>query len=164
MTRSYSFSYPNSWEAGKRGFEERIQVAPKGGIANPAGGQPRLVIGLIAGTLELTDTSQTAIEALLANIDQIRPGLKPAVDQQGVEPTQGGLESLWLNGKATAESQPELVWAVTKRLPENIFYLLMIAPEGEFVGYRHEFEAIFNSIEFLGHPQPSRVDAPSQDG
>ena len=164
ITRSYSFAYPNSWQAGKRGFDERIQVAPKGGIANPAGGQPRLLVGIIAGTLELSDTSQTATEALLANIDQIRPGLQAAVDQAGIEPMAHGLENMMLQSRAASESQPELIWAVAKRLPESFFYLLMIAPQSEFAGYRHEFEAIFKSIEFLGHPQPSRMEAHGREG
>ena len=163
ITKSYSFSYPNSWQAGKRDFQERIEVAPKGGIANPAGGQPRLLIGIIAGTLELTDINQTATAALQEHIDQIRPGLRPADDQSGIDPMARGIDSVMLQGEVGPGSRPELIWAVAKRLPEKHFYLLMIAPQSEFAGYRKEFEAIFNSIEFPGHPQLSRLDAPSNE-
>jgi hypothetical protein len=152
ITRNYQFDYPQSWRPGKPGHDQTIQVSPKGGMDDDAGTKPEIIIGLMAGAPPMEATTVTATQTLLSRIDELRPGLKPASDQQGIEPRGPQSESILLEGTSPLDGQRELVWAVSRKLQGHFFYLLMIAPASQFSEYRAQFEAIYSSIAFEGHP------------
>jgi len=164
ITTSYQFSYPMNWVPGKPGFFERIQVAPKSGLMRTGGEQPQLAVGVMAGAIDLADHSATPLETLLDHINDIRPGMAPAADQLNVKPVDRQLHGILLEGQSPLAGQRELAWAVTTRLQDKLFYLLMIAPDNEYLVYQPEFKAIFESIEFEGPPQFGRMEAFGQDG
>ncbi len=161
ITTSYQFSYPLNWVPGKPGFHERIQVAPKSGLLREAGKESKLVVGVMAGALDLSERSQPPLEALLNKIGEIRPGLVPADNQRGVKRVNRQIHGVLLKGQSPLPNQSELAWAVTTRLHEKLFYLLMIAPEQEYSDYLPEFQAIFESITFEGPPLYGRAEAQS---
>lgn len=152
ITSSYQFEYPLDWRPSKPGIDETIQVAPKGGIDQPAGSEPQLVLGVLAGAPELDDEAASGEHLLFDKIAAVRPGLRPAADQRGIRPIDNRTETILLEGESPLSEQRELVWAVSRRLPGHFFYLLMIAPEAQFSEYRTLFEDIFQSIEFKGPP------------
>lgn len=154
ITRSYQLEYPLDWRAGKPGYDETIQVAPKGGLENPAGAVPQVAIGLIASAPPLEDRAASNTDLLMRHLATMRPGLKPAADQRGIGSADASDGNLLLEGDSPLAGQRELVWAVSRKLPGHFFYLLMIAPESQFADYRAQFEAIRQSIEFKGHPEP----------
>lgn len=160
ISRSYLFSYPSTWRSGKPGYNETIEVAPKGGILDPAGERRRLVVGVQAGTLEPVEGSLTATPTLRRDLGSLRPGLEPlAQAPSGIEPVRD-LESAFYSGTSPAGG-PELVWLIGARLPETVFYMMLIAPADEFENYRVEFQKIAQSTEFPGFPRSGRAEDPA---
>jgi hypothetical protein len=150
LTTSYSFAYPAAWKAGSAGPDERFQVAPKGGVIHPAGVDPVLAVGVIAGTLKAKDSSWTATAVLLHGLDEIRPGLTLASDQTAAASIQGKLERVLLEGDSPIPGKRELAWAVSARQSahsDRVFYLLMIAPASQFPELQRTFNHIFESVE-----------------
>ena len=154
ITRHYQLEYPLDWRPGKPGQDGTIEVTPKGGMENPAGARPQVAIGIMAGAPAIERRPEPGIDLLLQRLDTLRPGLRPAADQRGIEPVGERTHSILLEGNSPLAGQRELVWAVSRKLPGHLFYLLMIAPESQFDDYQAQFEAIHQSIEFKGPPQP----------
>lgn len=150
LTAAYRFAYPAAWKAGKPGPDERFQVAPKGGVIHLAGVGTVLAVGVISGTLTAEDSSGSATAALLDGLDDIRPGLTPASDQAAAASATGKLESVLLEGDSPIPGKRELAWAVSARRSadsDRVFYLLMIAPAGQFSELRPTFDHILESVE-----------------
>lgn len=160
INRSYAFDYPADWMPGKPGFDETIEIAPRGGRAQLAGQPAQLVIGLLAGTLEPVDGDLTGSETLSRHLATLRPGLResPAPEVPGAD--LRGLEQRSLAG-VSPQGGDERAWAFSRRLPERVFYLLLIAPANEFPNYQTEFKAIAASVDLQGHPRAGRVDVSS---
>jgi hypothetical protein len=163
INRSYVFDYPADWLPGKPGFNETIEVAPRGGRLQAAGQPSRLVVGLLAGTLDPVAGDLAGSDTLAQHLAALRPGLQSAEPPDGQDPAITGLAQRFLNGASPAGGA-ERVWALSRRLPESVFYMLLVAPAGEFASYQTEFEAIAASIDFQGHPRTGRADVQRRDG
>lgn len=165
INRSYSFDYPGSWSAANPGPDEYVEVAPKGGRWQPGGRhQPaRLVLGLMAGTLEPFEGDLAGDRTLRRHLDALRPGLAlapataaPALDAPMV------YQALY-TGTSPAGSE-EQVWALSRRLPDRVFYMLLIAPADRAADLQAEFQAIAASIDFPGQPVSGRPPASRPEG
>lgn len=163
ITSSYVFSYPSEWIPSKAGPNETIQVAPKGERQGAVSSASGIRVGVIAGTLPWDPVHDDARDLLFEHIERIRPGLHPGAPPVGPQVSSDKMQSLFLRGEGDTGSK-ELVWLVTRGLSERLFYLLMVAPEETFPEYRAEFERIFQSIDFLGHPLSGQAGAKGQDG
>lgn len=159
ITRSYSFSYPQNWVPGKPGRHETLLVAPKSGRIKRSGQEDQIALGVMSGALELGDESADPLQALMRRLPDIRPGLVPSKDQMHVRNPDRDLNGILLEGRSPLTGQRELAWAVATILQDRLIYLLMIAPEQQYSFYQHEFEAIFASIEFKGHPRNGHAEA-----
>lgn len=163
INRSYVFSYPATWRPGQPGFNETIEVAPKGGILERAGEAGQLVIGVRAGTLEPIEGSLTAAPTLRRDLDSLRPGLEPAARAPaGIGPVRD-LETAFYSGASPAGGE-ELVWLIGARLPEAVFYMMLIVPAEDFERYRTEFQEIAQSIDFPGYPRSGHAEDPAAAG
>ena len=69
---------------------------------------------------------------MIQNLQQIRPGLKEAEDQTGLDIPESPFQSILLEGDSPILGEREYVWAVAASLPDRIFYLLMISPESQY--------------------------------
>jgi Zn-dependent protease with chaperone function len=163
IARSYLFDYPATWTPGKPGFDEKIQVAPKGGYWQPAGQPAQLVVGLSAGTLDVFDEDLIGDRTLRHHLDALRPGLEALPPAEAPAPSVPLVHEQFFTGESPAGGR-ERVWAFSRRLPERVFYLLLIAPATDFAKYRTEFEAIAASVDFQGHPRTGRADVQRQKG
>ena len=163
INRSYVFSYPATWRPGKPGFNETIEVAPKGGLLERAGEASQLVIGVRAGTLEPVEGSLTATPTLRRDLGSLRPGLEPAARAPaGIGPVRD-LETAFYSGTSPAGGE-ELVWLIGARLPEAVFYMMLIAPAEDFERYGTEFREIARSIDFPGYPRSGHAEDPAAAG
>ncbi len=158
IARSYVFSYPSDWVPGKSGVDEKVQVMPKGEQIALSDGSTAVRVGVFAGTLAWDPARDDAAELLNQQIERIRPGLVPAAVPAGLDADSDKMSSRFLRGPASDPGRREMAWVVTRGLSERLFYLLMIAPEADFKAYQPEFERIFQSIDFLGHPSNGQAD------
>lgn len=163
INRSYAFDYPGTWSSANPGPNETIEVAPKGGRWHPAGRPSRLVLGLAAGTLEPFEDDLNGSETLLRHLDMLRPGLIADAAAPAPAPTAPLVYARHFTGRSPAGGD-ERVWALYRRLPDRVFYMLLIAPADQFAAHQAEFQAIAASIDFSGPPVPGRPAAQRQEG
>jgi hypothetical protein len=69
-----------------------------------------------------------------------------------------------LNGPSPVSGTREIVWVMSARLVDSLFYMLMIAPESNFTQMKPEFKAILTSIKFYTHPENGLTGEHSQEG
>lgn len=163
IARSYLFDYPATWIPGKPGFDDRIEVAPKGGYWQPAGQPARLVLGLSAGTLEIFDEDLIGDRTLRHHLEALRPGLETVPPGESPAPSVPLVHEQFFTGESPAGGR-ERVWALSRRLPDRVFFMLLVAPADRFPELQTEFQAIAASIDFAGQPARGRPAAPRQDG
>jgi hypothetical protein len=163
INRSYAFDYPGTWSAANPGPNETVEVAPKDGRWQPGGQAPRLTLGLLAGTLEPFEDDLTGNATLLRHLVTLRPGLTADATLPAPAPNAPQVYALYFTGRSPAGGE-ERVWALYRRLPESVFYLLLIAPADQFDARLAEFQAIAASIEFSGPPTPGQTAAQRQEG
>lgn len=163
INRSYAFDYPGTWSTANPGPNEKVEVAPKGGRWHPAGQPSRLVLGLAAGTLEPFEDDLIGSATLRRHLDTLRPGLTAEAGAPAPAPNAPQVYAQYFTGRSPAGGA-ERVWALYRRLPDRVFYLLLIAPADQFAAHQAEFQAIAASIDFSGPPVPGRPAAQHQEG
>jgi len=147
ITASYEFAYPATWKSGKPEADERFQVLPKGGMFYQAGSAPILSQGVIAGTLTSGNAGQSARATFIQNLQQLRPGLTVANDQAEQNLPGRPFQSILLEGDSPIPGEREHVWAIIAKLPDRVFYLLMITPVSQYKNIQTVFNDIFESIK-----------------
>jgi len=164
LTSRYSVSYSAAWSQAKSSEKDLFQATPKGGAIRQAGGMRVVNTGVIAGTTALDDPIQAGRDQLVGQVAEIRPGLALIGKLEHAIPASKPLEGLVFRGKSPSSDEPEVVWAIGARLPDRMFFLLLIAPEKSFEELEPEFEKIIESVEFFAYPANGQVGVRGQEG
>jgi len=164
LTGSYSFSYPAAWRQAYSSGSDKVQFTPKGSAGRLANGESVVTVGVIAGTTNPEKQFRPGKDNLLEMVKEIRPGLTAIRKLETISADSRSLEGMALNGPSPVSGEREMVWIVSTRLADRVFYLLMIAPEIKFIQMEPEFNAILASIKFYEHPDNGHMDERSQEG
>lgn len=147
LTRTYQFAYPSAWAPTYRGPSEALQVVPKGGIAKPAGTEGVVVIGMLSGVVPASSSDEPLIDEVLNQLESVRPGLTLGAGDAELPEPRDGLELFAFQGDSPLAGQRELAWVAAAKIADRLFYLLMIAPEGDFEAVKRIFREAYESIE-----------------
>lgn len=131
-TPEFEFAYPLVWRPNRPGRGEPLVVTPQGGMYHPAGTEPRVETGMIGGSFPDFAADRPAMEALIDQLIEMRPGLIFATDRQFAPPALSPFESALFEGDSPLPNHRELVWAIATKKQESVYYLLLIAPKNAF--------------------------------
>jgi len=123
-----------------------LQVAPKGGITKPAGTKGVVVIGMLSGVVPASSDG-SLIDEVLNQLASVRPGLTLGAGEAELPEPRDGLELFAFHGNSPLAGQREFAWVAAAKVADRLFYLLMIAPEGDFEAVNRIFREAYESIE-----------------
>ncbi len=148
--RAYDISYPGGWQVHTANEGMAVTIIPENGVVRLGNGTPAMARGVMAGYFEpngrgLARGTNELIEDLRASNPQLNP-----LRGQRQSTSLGGqaAESVLLQGRSPIENQREFVWLVTTERPQGLFYMVMVAPEGEYGVLRSQYQDVVNSVQF----------------
>ncbi len=170
----YQLNYPEGWQVSRTGTNSAI-IAPADGILTSTI-RDDVTHGVILDILDLSQAEKpmtldqaTARVMIYLRQSNAGPGtglrlvlnrlgfpsaLLPA--DQTLRAVPGAQTPMWIHGepalrtvllgKSQATGASELVWLVTRMYYQNVFYIVLVAPEEEFSELQPLFEQIIGSV------------------
>jgi hypothetical protein len=148
--RDYELSYPESWRVAAAKDGSSVSITPSNGLIQQQGGGTGIARGILAGYFGApSDTLNKATDELIADLQASNPQLQPLRGQRRAQ-TLGGQagEEVVLDGPSALPNERELVWLVTSKRPEGLFYLVMISPQSEYDALRARYTQVVGSVRF----------------
>jgi len=144
---SFKIQFPGNWKATPQG--NSVTLYPAGGVARNPRGSPTLAYGSIVSRFEPRTgaTLESATDQLIASMRQSNSALEV---QRKAEPMRlGGQRALssYLHNDSPIKGK-ETIWLVTTLRPDGLYYVVSVAPQGEFDHYMKSFESAVNSLKF----------------
>jgi len=144
---SYKLQFPGNWKATGQGTG--VTLYPVGGVARDSHGNPALAYGSMVSRYEPRpgSTLESATDQLIANLKQSNSEM--AVQRKAESMRLGGqraLSSYLLNDSPIKGK--EMIWLVTTLRTDGLYYIVSVAPQGEYDHYAKSFEATINSFHF----------------
>lgn len=144
--------YPENWQAYGQG--RSFSLAPDGGTMYDPRGNPSVAYGVIvdlyepsktlSGSVSLETATDQLIEKLRASNFEMNVTRHPA----HMRLAGGPALSTYL-ASASPIGGHETDWLITTLGPDRLFYLICVAPEGDFDTYSPAFERLVDSIRFV---------------
>ncbi len=134
--RSFTLQYPDNWQVGRGERPDAVTIGPRGGVLPEAVGYG----------LEANHFTGDA-DALIRSLEQGNPEMRPAREARSIE--VGGQPGLLntLNSRSPYGGG-EVDVLVTVARPQGLFYIVFIAPKGEFEKAQPIFEEVLRSVRF----------------
>lgn len=134
--RSYALRYPKNWQVHRGGPGEAVTFGPKGGILASSVGY-----GIEASYFEGDS------EALIQHLEDSNPEMRVAADARNIN--VGGQAAVLntLHSRSPYGGE-EVDVVVTVKRPQGLFYLVFIAPKGDFEKAQPVFEDVLRSVKF----------------
>jgi hypothetical protein len=147
--RDYELSYPESWRVSAAKDGSSVSITPSNGLVQQGGGTG-IARGILAGYFGASsDALNKATDELIADLQASNPQLQPLRGQRRAQ-TVGGQagEAVVLDGPSALPNEREMVWLVTSKRPEGLFYLVMISPQSEYDALRSRYTQVVSSVRF----------------
>ncbi len=147
--RGFTLDCPDNWQVlGDQNSASVTLAAPAGVLSSQSGS----AIGYGAVVAYVQDNSQTALDErtrqLIAEFQKSNPSMKVVRSSRGTR--VGGQQALitTLNSESPYQGQTEVDTLVTVARPDGIFYLILIAPQGETSKANSAFNRMLSSVRF----------------
>ncbi|MBI3665667.1 MAG: M48 family metalloprotease [Acidobacteria bacterium] len=146
----FRFSYPANWQVLGEQNGMSVTMAPRNGLVRGPRGQTEIVMGAIAGFFPAdSDNITTATNQLIGDLQTKNPGMNPLRGQrQSVVVDGSNGETVLLVGPSAIGNQREFDWLLTATRPDGLFYLVLVAPEGDYNSLRPTFVQMQRSVRF----------------
>jgi predicted Zn-dependent protease len=147
--RGFTIDSPDNWQVlGDQNSASVTLAAPAGVLSSQSGS----AIGYGAVVAYVQDNSQTALDErtrqLIAEFQKSNPSMKVVRSSRGTR--VGGQQALitTLNSESPYQGQTEVDTLVTVSRPDGMFYLILIAPQGETSKANSAFNRMLSSVRF----------------
>jgi hypothetical protein len=146
-----SLQYPSNWRSYEQNGE--LTLAPDRGIVDDNRGNSALAYGAILNLFEPQKNSSGSI-SLEAATDQLVSSVAKSNPHMNVVRPRARMR---LDGKPALSTYlendspiggRESDWLVTASCSDSIFYVLVVAPKGEYDSYEHAFQALISSVRY----------------
>lgn len=147
--RGFVFEFASDWTAHQGNDGSTVTIVPSNGVVKGTDGKTSIARGILSGIFSNDESQQKATSALIADLTQSNPGLEPIRGYRKsmrIGGRQG--ETVFMEGPSPLSGQREYVWMVTSKDQDDLFYMLMIAPENEYEDRSGYFEQVVRSIRF----------------
>jgi predicted Zn-dependent protease len=147
--REFTLDYPDNWQVLSDQTSGSITLASPAGVLSSQGGA---AIGYGAIAAYVPDNTQTALSTrtsqLIAELQRSNPSMKVVNSSRSVR--VGGQPALitTLSSESPYSGQTEIDTVVTVSRPGGLFYLVLIAPQGETSKAKPAFDRMLSSIRF----------------
>jgi hypothetical protein len=134
--RSYLLRYPENWQAQRGEKPDAVTIGPRGGVLGDAVGYG-VQAGYFAGDAE----------GFIRRLEQANAEMRSTGEQREIDVggKAGRLDTLRSKSPYGGEEKDVLV---TVERPEGLFYMVFIAPKGEFETAQETFENVLKSVRF----------------
>lgn len=147
--RGFVFEFGNDWTAHPGGDGSTVTVVPSNGVVKGSDGKTSIARGILSGIFANDEGQEEATTALISDLRQGNPGLELIRGyRKGMRIGDRKGESVFMEGPSPLNGQREYVWLVTSTNQDDLFYMLMIAPENEYEQRSSYFEQVVRSIRF----------------
>ena len=147
--RGFTLDYPDNWQVMGDQTSGSVTLAAPAGVLASQGGS---AIGYGAVVTYVQDNAQTALDArtrqLIAEFQKSNPSMKVVGSSRSTR--VGGQQALitTLNSESPYQGQTEVDTLVTVSRPDGLFYLILIAPQGETSKAKSAFDRMRSSVRF----------------
>jgi Zn-dependent protease with chaperone function len=147
---SFALSYPDNWEAFGDQGGAAVTVAPRAGLVQDNNGSVAVAYGVMASYYqphpETRDLRRDTTD-LIANLRQSNPALQASGRQTraNLNGTSALVTTLYNQSPLGGR---EIDMLVTAQRPEGMFYMVFIAPEGDFKQLQSTYEQMLRSVRF----------------
>jgi beta-barrel assembly-enhancing protease len=146
----FQVNVPDNWRQlpGSRS----VTFAPQGGYAT-SDRQSVFTHGVEAGEAPAGARDlQSATEGLLASLAQANPGLQRSSNSEATNVGDRRGTRIELSNRSEVTGQPERINLYTTLLPDgHLFYVVAVAPQGDFTEYQRTFSKIVSSLKLANH-------------
>ncbi|MGI8743275.1 MAG: M48 family metallopeptidase [Bryobacteraceae bacterium] len=149
--RTFTFSYPDNWQAFGDDQSNMVTVAPQEGLVKTTSGSVSVGYGIeISYYFPQGDNLdlQRDTRALIAQLRQENPGMQVERESREVQvASQRGLLTT-LTSRSPYQGETEVDSVITVPRPEGLFYMVLIAPRSEAAQLDQLFNRVQSSIRF----------------
>lgn len=149
--QSFALAYPDNWQVYAGRHADSVTIAPREGLVKGASGQASVGYGLEVSYYALpgnrTDLDRET-QALIAHLQQSNAGMHVGRAARSIEVARQPALLSTLYSKSPFGGDQEVDALLTVVRPEGLFYIVFIAPQGEFDAVQGIFEEILRSVQF----------------
>ena len=148
--RSFSFSYPSNWQVFGDQSSDSITIAPREGIVQGASGGAQVGYGVMASYYAPEKQVQSlslATDDLVYHLHDSNPSMQAHSSRKLNVGTSPALITM-LSSSSPLTSGEETDALLTVVRPQGLFYLVFIAPSGEFKSVESVFNQVAGSVKF----------------
>jgi Zn-dependent protease with chaperone function len=152
-TEWFRIDYPDNWQVFGEGTSTVTIVPPEGVVQ--VGQSQALAYGSIISIFEATPeagrrlTLETATGQLVRDLQKTNADRRPVGRPRTFKGPDGAeMMSVSASGRSPLQGQSESNLIVTTFRPEGLWYVVFIAPEGDYRAWEPSFQQMLNSLRF----------------
>ncbi|HVP49202.1 MAG TPA: M48 family metallopeptidase [Bryobacteraceae bacterium] len=150
--RSYSFAYPSNWQVFGDQNSDSITMAAREGIVQGSSGGAQVGYGVIASYFTPDEQGQSLSQAtddLVQHLHASNPSMKTAHSSRKTKVDGNpALITMLSSTSPLAGAGEETDALLTVARPQGLFYLVFIAPSGEFKSAESVLNDVVGSVRF----------------
>ena len=149
----FSIQYPDNWQVFGQGTSTVTMVPPEGVVQ--IGQSSALAYGALVSIFEATPepgrrlTLEAATGQLIRDLQKSNSDLRVVGRPRSFKgPDSAEMMSVSAVGRSPMQGQNESNLIITTFRPEGLWYVVFIAPEGDYRAWEPSFQQMLNSLRF----------------
>jgi hypothetical protein len=151
--RAFGLSFPENWQSHGNENQGSVTFAPQDGLVQLQGGGGGIARGVVASmtaaqrgqAVDLQRDTKQLIEQLKQSNPSMQVSSRPPRELQ-VDGRPALLTTIFSQSPFQGQTEIDLVLTVAHR--NGLYYMVFIAPQGEFRQHQPTFESILRSVKF----------------